>query len=336
MAITPIDITGFTRNPMGIEAVLSRGASALQGVIQNALQTGRDQANNQARQERAFLDEQRREINLRQRRGEVAQQDFEDNRNFVEGQRRFDATFGENTRQFDTRMVESGLDRGLQAAGLAVRAKQGDAQIDISKEQLGLSKQRLDNETEDLQFRREDRKQDRDVAAVRLESAKLALASAKSEEERAKAKAEYDGSLRDAQSIVLTSMDTLLEAGKMDEAKSFFTTHIENPAYEFPDNTRSRLARRVDIDLERSPGTGSTGQDEVPVEDLTPEQIDAELAIRENATSYRSDKESATSEKNAMRRAALLQRKAELDSQTPTGRMSEAERLKQLGRSNRR
>ena len=97
--------------------------------------------NLQAQQERDFQTERRREINLRQRRAENAQQDFEDTRNFDEGSRRFDASFGEGQRQFNVSEQGRAEGRALQARGQSLNFLLGGERNALAEEGLKLQEQ---------------------------------------------------------------------------------------------------------------------------------------------------------------------------------------------------
>jgi hypothetical protein len=114
MAIAPIaPLQSAARNLSALDSLLSRGGATFDNAIQNAVQVGRDLANKQAQQERNFLTEQRRGINLEQRRAENLRQDFEDDRAFNEGVRRFDLGFERSGEQFDLRREDLQTGRNL-------------------------------------------------------------------------------------------------------------------------------------------------------------------------------------------------------------------------------
>lgn len=97
MAITPIQVFNSGNN---LASIFAGGTNQLSQALNNAIQIGRDQADRQFQQERDFLREQRAEINLAQRRGELREAGmradrnyergvFESDRNFEEGRARF-------------------------------------------------------------------------------------------------------------------------------------------------------------------------------------------------------------------------------------------------------
>ena len=81
MALTPISL--FQAQGSGIAQFLQGGQNALASALNNVIQVGRDTANNQFAQERDFLGERKRMDDLMQRRGEVAMQQANTDRNFA-------------------------------------------------------------------------------------------------------------------------------------------------------------------------------------------------------------------------------------------------------------
>lgn len=98
MAIAPVQL----QRPVdtGIGALLQRGTTSLSSILQNAIQLGRDNANNQLQQERDFLGERARVEQMRERRAEnilaqanrdaqFAENVFRDRRDFSTGEERY-------------------------------------------------------------------------------------------------------------------------------------------------------------------------------------------------------------------------------------------------------
>jgi hypothetical protein len=278
MAIEPINLSGFSRNPIGIEQILARGTSAFSAILQTAAQVGRDQANNQATAERDFLTERQRAINLDERRGAdlLAQQNAD--RRFAEDQRQFDVKFGESTRQFDSQLQQTDFSRIQRDKELSLREK--DMGVDNA-----LARDRFDLDKEDLALRRTEAVKDRGVKTeydkARLEALQLDIKNAKDRESATKAKTAYDTAKVAEQSKALATMDELIRGGKMDEAKQFYRTHIEHPSLDFPSDTKNRFATQIGITPDTTKGV-STGSVK-PVNDLSPEELDAEIQALEGA-----------------------------------------------------
>lgn len=277
MAIQPIELPNFSRNSAPIESILARGGSAFGSILRDLAQINKSQADNQARQESEFLTEQRREINLNERRNELAQQNYEDERRFNEDRRQFDVKFGEGVRQFDTGLIESSLDRGLRERGLDLQETNMQADNEIARGNLTETQERNDLSREDLVFRRnqatEEKAAKRELETVNLETAKIRLADAKDDTQRKLASDAYKA----AQSAALVKMDALIQGEDQEAAKSYFRTNIEG--YDFDAGTKSRLAAQLGI----SNGNTQSKEQETPVEALTAAQIDEELALLEGA-----------------------------------------------------
>lgn len=332
MAITPISIPGLSRNPTGVEAIVARGTSVLGSILRDATQIGRDQANNQARAERDFLTEQRREINLTQRRAENLQTQTNADRRFEEDTRQFDIKFGEDQRQFNFRadqMEEGGL-RDDRRLGLAEQSAAVNQQVALGGLQLRREANQL--QQEDNALRREERQEDRalrkEVSAISLEQARLNLREAQGEEARRAAKSAYDKALAAEQGTALAEMDRLIQSGDTEAATSFYRTTIENPNLGLPEGARKRFGSALGIGT-----TATRSQAETPVDSLDLAAVDAELATLNDAKGVRDG--AAPTEKTAIRMAALQRRKTELEKQTPAGRKSIAETLLDRGRAGR-
>ena len=339
MSIAPIDYSAFQRNPVGIEAVLSRGGSAFSSILRDAMQVGRDRANRQAAQEKDFLGEQRRDINLNQRRAELQQQDYEDTKNFDEGARRFDTTFGENVRQSDrafgenVRQFDATSSRANVALGLQRDAgAREERRLDIAEEGAAFERDQLRPlKIKEAQANIAKDKQQIDTEKVRLEAEKARIAGYKDEAKRASETAKYEQDLADVRQGHLTKFDELVRGGDIEAAQSLFRQITENPVYEMDTDTKGRMAAQVGLNFER-PSSGSAATS-TPPEDMTLDQITEEIGVMESAA--KSTSAGLPSEKLALRLEALKREKQRLEKNSPTGRKSEAERLKELGRAGR-
>jgi hypothetical protein len=314
MSIAPIDYSAFQRSPVGIEAVLARGGSALSSILRDAMQVGRDRANRQASQEKDFVEEQRRDINLNQRRGELRQQDFEDTRRFGEDVRQFDTKFGENVRQFDQNFNENVRQFG-------VRETQAEAQLGLQREAGSRDKLRLEGQLEEEKFRRENiLPAELEIKTKELEAETARVAGIRDEAERRKAEADLKLSRETNLGEALMAIDSLIKANdprSLAEAQSQFTSIVENPAYGVDEGTRERLAQRLELPTDGGRGSFSRSAGDIdPRESLTLDELDEAIriekaAIDKTSTGYGSTKDN----RNLLQLEAIRARKqAQTDS----------------------
>jgi hypothetical protein len=282
MSIAPIDYSAFQRSPVGIEAVLARGGSALSSILRDAMQVGRDRANRQASQEKDFIEEQRRDINLNQRRGELRQQDFEDAVRFGEDVRQFDTKFGEGVRQFDQTFGEN-------VRQFDVRSDQAETQLGLQREAGGRDQLRLEGQLEADRFRRENiLPKELETEKLRLEAETARIAGIKDESERRKAEADLKVGREKQLTETLTAIDTLAKQGdpqSLAAAQSLYTGIIENPSYEVDEGTRERLSQRLSLPTDGGRGSfsRSSAAEIDPREEMSLEQLDEAIRIEEEA-----------------------------------------------------
>jgi hypothetical protein len=285
MSIAPIDYSAFQRSPVGIEAVLARGGSALSSILRDAMQVGRDRANRQASQEKDFIEEQRRDINLNNRRSE-----------FAEGTRRYEKTFDEGVRRFDT-----GFDEGVRQfnVGFEEDARQFNIQSERDTEKLGFERdaaqrasKTFQSQVEEAKFRRENiLPKELEIKTKELEAETARIAGIKDESERRKAEADLKVGREKQLTETLTAIDTLAKQGdpqSLAAAQSLYTGIIENPTYEVDEGTRERLSQRLNLPTDRgtsfSRSSSVGGGAEVdPREEMTLEQLDEAIRIEEEA-----------------------------------------------------
>lgn len=307
MPIEPINISGFARNPVGVEAILSRGSSAFGSILQGLTQVARDQANNQEAQQRDFLTEQRREIQLKERRGERVQDQANADRRFVEDTRQFDVKFDQGNRQFDVNIEQANLDRIRKDRGLDLQESGQKVSAEVSRGNLEENRQSNDIRQEDLTFRRnqatEEKAQRDEEHKVRLDTAKLELQQAQGKESQMAAKENY----AKAQSEALVKMDELIKGGDKEKAKSFFNTTIE--AYDFDPGTKARFAKQLGIEG----GTTESGASSVaPLTELQDADLDSEIKKLEGAVNPNTrdgTQVPQAGEKTALRLSELRQEK---------------------------
>jgi len=95
MALSPIQI--FSKgNENSLQAILAGGNNVISGIMNQAIQIGRDISNKQLAQERDLLGMRAQETALAQRRVENRQQDYEDAKNFSRRAFESDRAFGAN------------------------------------------------------------------------------------------------------------------------------------------------------------------------------------------------------------------------------------------------
>lgn len=325
MSIAPIDYSAFQRNPVGIEAVLARGGSALSSILRDAMQVGRDRANRQAAQEKDFLSERTRIENLEQRRGEVALDAMQKER-----------AFGEGVRQFDTRMAEEG--------------RRFDVSSGLQREQLGLQEQAAERDkmrlTEELsagKFEREN------LAPLKLETERTRIAA---EGEKAKAEqsqAEYykqtaQEQARENADVVegtklLQQFDQALTSGNVPAAQGFARTLLD-PRYKFSASTQELIATQAGLPLPQK-SSASTKKAEIPITDMTDDALETELSILDKAPTETAS--GLPSEDTAIRREALRVEKVKRQEKgvykpNPVGSVdatSVAEKLRRAGQAAR-
>ena len=174
MPITPISSGQNASRAAIVSNMLNRGGRSLSQLLGSAIQVGRNTSDNQFRQEQSFLTEQRREINLSQRRAEGAQQDLEDTRKFDEEKRRFDVKFGQTEQQFAANIDQQNLDRGVHQQQVVGNLELGAKSNEISAQNSATSvfaakandanaKARLGQNQQEIDLRKEG------VAAARLD-----------------------------------------------------------------------------------------------------------------------------------------------------------------------
>lgn len=116
--------------------MLDRGGRSLSQMLGSAIQLGRNAVDNQMRQEQSFLTEQRREINLNERRAENIIASLERDRQFDESQRRFDLKFNQDEEFQQDRLEQAGLDRDI-------RRRQVEGGLELGRERMGLERERM-------------------------------------------------------------------------------------------------------------------------------------------------------------------------------------------------
>lgn len=324
--ITPIN---FSRNPIGINAVLARGSSAVSQIVQQNVQLGRDQANNQARQERDILTEQRREINRRDRRRESDQQDFEDTRRHEEDQRQFNELFDQRESRAAEGIEQATLDRGLSARRVELAEDQAGVANTFARNRDGREERRLKISESDATLRKADKVREQKIDDVRLKQAQAALDNAKSEKDRATARAELVKQQQGNQSAILQNIDRAISSGDLETAQSIYRTHVLNPSFGFDATARRSLEDRVGF----KDGENVSPSGEGDVASMSLEELENELADRTEGDQIR--QRTKGSEKGSQRQAELKREIAERKANTSEGRQGRLSDFIRTGRASR-
>lgn len=308
MPIEPIQLPGFTRNATGVESILARGTSAFASILQGAIQTGRDQANNQAGQERDFLTERKRVDDLMARRGETLLQQENLNRRFTEDVRQFGVKFGQGERKFDAEIRNANLNREITQQNADTSARDVNSNIARDERLIKDAETRAYRDAGDEPFRRAEmvNKGKSAELQVQYDEAKLNelqrnQATAKSPLEIEKAQREFG----EAQDGVLATMDEKLRGEDKEEARSFFRTVFQNPKWGIPTPTVSRTAKELGI--EQQGGSSTTGKPapDKPLAEWTDDQVETEYNVLTRAVRGGTPEQSGTQVEGLDQKAAL-------------------------------
>lgn len=101
MPIVPISTNQQAGRASVVSQILERGSNVLGRQLDNVISLGRQQANNQLSQEQSFLTEQRRGINLEQRKAEFNSTAQANENRLIFQKAKFRTEFSEKSRQFD-------------------------------------------------------------------------------------------------------------------------------------------------------------------------------------------------------------------------------------------
>lgn len=287
MSIAPIDYSAFQRNPVGIEAVLARGGSALSSILRDAMQVGRDRANRQAAQEKDFLSERSRIENLNQRRGEVALQAEQQDRQFDEGVRQFNDRMSADESRFE---VTSELQKD---------------QYDLQNAAAERDKMRLADEIKANEFERTTL----NPLKVQTEQGRIAAEGEKAKAEQAQAALYQRGADEQARknadvvkgTELLQSYNEALAKGDTAAAQGFARSLLD-PRFELDATSKEIIITQSGLPLPKK-SSSSAKEPEVKIGDLTDDELEAELRVI-GATPVQTSSGFLT-EKTALRKAAL-------------------------------
>jgi hypothetical protein len=305
MSIAPIDYSAFQRNPVGIEAVLARGGSALSSILRDAMQVGRDRANRQASQEKDFLAERGRIDNLNQRRGEVALNAMQEDRRFGEGVRQFDTRMSEDARQFETTSA-----RADEALGLQRQAAERD-------------KLRLDSQIESDKFNRESLRpkelelRDKDIEARKLDIEATRESTRAKSDEAAFRRSQFERSTidRDTTTAMTEAYARALKEGRNEDAQNIVRT-LRDPRYGMDESALESMSLETGLPVARSSRSRASEADDITTWDLP--TLEEEIEILETAVEETSSGMPSTTVAERLERLRLERRKR-LDKPGGTG-----------------
>jgi hypothetical protein len=148
MALSPIQL--FRSNENSLAQILQGGSQTVSGIMDQAIQLGRDISNKQLSQEKDLSAMRVQQQAFDQRRGETAQQDYEDTRQFARNAFVTDRNYGLQERQEERAGIKDLFN---------MRSEQ--ERIGLAKEGLGLSQSKFQYEKD------EDTRQRSEVASDR-------------------------------------------------------------------------------------------------------------------------------------------------------------------------
>lgn len=142
MALSPISI--FRNDQSSLAQLLQGGNQTITGIMDQAIQIGRDMSNKQLAQEQDMLAMRRNETALAQRRGEELQQNIEDAQRFARSAYEFDTKFGQdqaNTQFSQERATAQDIfgnaqeERRTVVSEKSLGLREADAQAERAKEE---------------------------------------------------------------------------------------------------------------------------------------------------------------------------------------------------------
>lgn len=136
MAITPISQDMNQNRASIVNQMLDRGGRSLSQMLGAAIQLGRNAVDNQARQEGAFLAEQRRELNYNERRADALAASQQAQEKAAEERRRFNLGFNQAERFEQNKLMESAQDRAIRSLQVEGGLALGQAQLGMQREQM--------------------------------------------------------------------------------------------------------------------------------------------------------------------------------------------------------
>ena len=119
MALSPIKL--FQSNESSLTQILQGGNQTISGIMDKAIQIGRDVSNKQLSQERDLISMRNQQTALQQRRAENLQQDMEDTRRFARGAFESDRRADLNERQEERVGAGQLFNQGIAERGAAVK-----------------------------------------------------------------------------------------------------------------------------------------------------------------------------------------------------------------------
>lgn len=130
MAISPIQM--FQNNQSSLAQLLQGGTQTISGIMDQAIQVGRDISNKQLAQERDMLGMRQQETAMAQRRAENLQQNNED-------AQRFARSAFESDRRYNTDLAQQGVQNNRQATQDLFQQSNADRNFSLSERNVGVS-----------------------------------------------------------------------------------------------------------------------------------------------------------------------------------------------------
>ena len=122
MALSPITL--FQSNQTSLAQILQGGNQTVSGIMDRAIQVGRDISNKQLAQERDMLAMRQQETALQQRRGENLQQNWEDSYRFARGAFESDRNYGLQQQQLERQSARDLFSQGAEMERIGI-AREG-------------------------------------------------------------------------------------------------------------------------------------------------------------------------------------------------------------------
>ncbi len=145
MAIEPIKI--FQGGDTALAGIFQNGNATITGILDRAVQIGRDISNKQMRQEEDMLSLRQQETALAQRRAENLNQDWEDVFRFAENRRQFDTKFDratmEDERDFAANRSDTAWSQRRTAEQDMLRSQQWQQQFGLQQASANREARRL-------------------------------------------------------------------------------------------------------------------------------------------------------------------------------------------------
>jgi hypothetical protein len=165
MALSPIQLFRSVENSLA--QILQGGNQTVSGIMDRAIQLGRDISNKQLSQEQDLTQMRQQQLAFDQRRAENAQQDYEDAQKFARGAFESDRNYGLQVKQEERANAKDLFNMQNDAA-----------RTDLARQDLGLSKARFEMEKTEAERKRTDAEAERKRLSNIFAPAPVAAAAA--------------------------------------------------------------------------------------------------------------------------------------------------------------